>query len=213
MTEWNFRDRPEKHTLRLFLVRHGQTDANLKGYLQGISNGMLNETGLNQVNRLGRHLREVALDHIFASDLQRAIDTAASIANYHNLKVGIDSRLHEWNCGNLDGQLIADFLKMVKEIGKPISQLDLPGGEMLKEVRLRADEFIKDLVAEHIGESVLACSHGDLMRMMVSSLLNIDIDTAQAFYFDNASYSVFEHTGGRWKVVAINRVADIYDSQ
>jgi broad specificity phosphatase PhoE len=78
---------------------------------------------------------------------------------------------------------------------------------MLGEVRKRADIFLQKLIPEHLGESVLIVSHGDFMRMMTSVILQIDIDSATAFHFDNASYSVFELTENRWKVNTLNRIA------
>lgn len=207
MPEEDFQGRPEKGSLRLFLIRHGETDANLKRLLQGISNGPLNAKGLLQVDQLSRHLKNIALDHVFASDLQRAIDTANAIARVHGLNVEVDSQLREWDIGELDGQPAAIYLQMIKDTGKPLSQFDPPGGDKLSEVRKRADAFIQKLIIEHIGESILICSHGDFMRMMIGSMLQIDIDAATAFFFSNASYSVFELTDNHWKVIALNRIA------
>lgn len=191
----------------MFLVRHAETDSNLKRFLQGASNGRLNATGLVQVDQLARHLKDIALDRVYSSDLQRAIDTAEPIARAHGLPVEVDSRLREWDVGDLDGQPAAIYLQMIKDTGKPLSQFVPPGGEMLREVRKRADSFIEKLVATHRGEAVLVCSHGDCMRMLTGSMLQIDIDAATAFHFNNASYSVFELTDDRWKVIALNRVA------
>ena len=207
MTEENFHRRPENGSLRLFLVRHGETNANLKRVLQGTSNGLLNARGMSQVEQLGSHLKNIALDHVFSSDLQRAIDTANAIARGHGLSVEIDSQLREWDVGELDGQPASIYMQMVKDTGKPLSQFDPPGGVKLSEVRKRADGFIEKLIVEHIGESILVCSHGDFMRMLVGSMLQIDIDSATAFHFDNASYSVFELTDNQWKFVALNRIA------
>ncbi len=205
MTEENFAYRPEVDSMRLFLVRHGQTDANLKRLLQGSSNGILNATGIQQVEQLGHHLKNVALDHIYASDMQRAVDTAGAIARLHGLMVEVDCQLREWDVGELDGQPAAVYLKMIQ--GMPLSQFSPPGGQMLPEVRKRADAVIRRLVEEHMGESIMICSHGDFMRVLTGSMLQIDIDAATAFHFDNASYSVFEYLDKRWKVIAINRIA------
>ncbi len=207
MAEEEFHRRPEQGSLRLFIVRHGETDANLNHFLQGISNGPLNATGRLQVERLAKHLKNIALDHAYASDLQRAVDTAVMIAQAHGLGVELDSQLREWNVGELDGQPAAIYLKMVKETGLPLSHFDPPGGQRLGEVRSRADAFLQKVIDEHRGETVLVCSHGDFIRQMVGSILQIDVDKATAFQFDNASYSVFECNDGRWKVMAMNRVA------
>jgi len=205
MTEVNFRSSPPVGSLRLFLVRHGETDANRMRLLQGASNGLLNANGRLQVEQLGRHLKSIALDRVFASDLQRAIDTAEAISRLHGLKVKLDGQLREWDVGDLDGQPAAAYLQTIKDTGKPLSQFIPPGGEKLWEVRKRADAFIQNLIDQYSGETILACSHGDCMRMLVGSMLQIDIDAATAFHFDNASYSVFEFTDSHWKVIALNR--------
>jgi len=207
VTEENFHRRPEKGSLRLFLVRHGETDANRRRVLQGTSNGPLNATGRQQAGRLGSHLENVALDHVFASDLQRAVDTAYAVVRMHGLEVEVDSLLREWDVGDLDGQPAAMYLQMIKDNGGMLSRFHPPGGQKLCEVRDRADEVIRKITAEHLGEAVMVCSHGDFLRQVVGSILQIDIDTATAFYFDNASYSVFEFADQHWKVVAINRTA------
>lgn len=207
MTEENFHHSPEEGNLRLFLVRHGETEANRKRFLQGVSNGPLNAAGRLQGKRLANHLKEIALDHVYASDLQRAADTAAAIAQTHGLNVELDSQLREWNVGELDGQPAAIFLEMIKKIGLPLSHFDPPGGQKLGEVRSRAEAFLQKVLDEHHGEAVLICSHGDFMRQMVGSILQIDVDKATAFHFENASYSVFEFNGDQWRVVALNRIA------
>jgi broad specificity phosphatase PhoE len=206
MTERAFNNKPEEHLLRLFLVRHGETDANLNHLIQGTSDGPLNKTGITQAAKLGQFLKHVHFDHIYASDLKRAKDTAAMVAGYHNLSVEIDLRLREWDCGELDGMPASVFLNMIKETGKPISLFVPPGGETVKDVRFRADSLLADLKNRHMGEAVLLCAHGDIMRMIFSCLLNIGIDEANAFYFNNASYSILEFNGEGWKLLATNRV-------
>ncbi len=208
MVEENFHRRPAAGSLRLFLVRHGETEANRNHLLQGASNGLLNETGQRQVQRLASHLKEIALDCVYASDLQRAFATAQAVAGAHGLEVETDCRLREWNVGELDGLPAAVYLQMIQETGQPLSQFAPPGGERLGQVRQRAQAILEKLIAEHMGEAVLVCSHGDWMRMMVGVLLEIDPDMATAFHFDNASYSVFEFAHDRWRVVALNRTVN-----
>jgi broad specificity phosphatase PhoE len=206
MTERDFNDKPEKNLLRLFLVRHGQTNANFNHLIQGTSDGPLNQAGIEQAARLGLFLRNVHLDCIQASDLVRAKDTAAMVAGHHHLNIEVDSRLREWDCGELDGMPAAVFLKMIKESGKPISLFAPPGGETLNDVLLRAESYLSDLKAHHMGDAVLLVAHGDIMRILLSCLLNIGADQANAIYFGNGSYSVLEFDGENWKLLASNRL-------
>lgn len=193
--------------LRLILVRHGQTDANLNHYLQGQSDGELNETGLQQAEGLARHLKDFHVDEIIASPLRRAQDTAAAVARYHNLAVKTDSLLKEWNCGVLDGLPAEEYRSMLREMVVPLSSFRPEGGETLLEVRQRAVHFLNDLIAHHQGQTVLVCSHGDFLRALVSLLQQISMEEASKVFFDNASYSTLELQDGRWNLIALNQLA------
>jgi broad specificity phosphatase PhoE len=193
--------------LRLVLVRHGQTDANLNHMLQGQSDGELNVTGRQQVEELGRHLKDFRIDQIIASPMRRAQDTAVAIARQHQLKVKTTPLIVEWNCGVLDGVSAEVFRKKLQESNVPLSSFRPEGGETLLEVRQRAASFLSDLTTNYQDQTVLACSHGDFMRALVSLLLQISIEEASGIYFDNASYSILDFENGNWNPVAMNRIA------
>ena len=206
MADNRLRTPPDQHTLRLVLIRHGQTLANERHLIQGASDGSLTPAGRAPVEQLGAGFAGHHISRILSSDLQRARDTAEAIAKHHSLSVEVTPLAREWDCGEWDGIPAIEFLRHLKETGKPISQLNLPGGETLSQVRRRADQLINRLLADGFGKTVLVCAHGDIMRMMLSCLLGLDMDQAQAFRFDNASYSILEYDGEQWKVFAINRV-------
>lgn len=191
---------------RLILVRHGQTQANAQLFLQGVSNGPLNQLGKQQVEDLGFHLREFQIDHIISSDLIRAYDTAKAIAKHHNLSVEKLELIREWNCGVWDGRPAEEFLAMLEESDKPVSAFSPEGGEKLEQVRGRAEAFLSIILNGYKGKTVAVCSHGDFLRMFVSCLLEINVDQANKIYFNNCSYSLFEHNGSSWKVIGINRL-------
>ena len=193
--------------LRLILIRHGQTEANISRRLQGQSDGPLNELGRQEVERLGLALKDTQIDVIISSDLVRASDTAAAIACYHNLPVNPTMLVREWNGGEWDGRPAEEFIAIVKNLTIPIAELRPPGGETLTEVRARASAFVKDVIEKYPGKTVVLCSHGDFLRMVISVLMNESIDKANATYrMDNASYSVFEREDGTWKMAAFNQV-------
>jgi broad specificity phosphatase PhoE len=195
--------------LRLILVRHGQTDANLKRVLQGQSDGELNATGRQQAEALARHLKDFSIDHIFASPLRRAQDTAAAIARYHGLPVKTETLLREWNCGLLDGVPADVFRQKLQEFNGALSLFRPEGGETLTEVRQRAAEFLDQLTANYEGQTVLVTTHGDLMRAVMSLLQQIDIEQASTIFFENASYSILELENERWNSVALNQLPGI----
>jgi len=206
MTDNRLRTAPDQHTSRLILIRHGQTLANEQHLIQGASDGPLTPAGRAEVERLGAGFAAHHVSRVISSDLQRARDTAEAVARHHNLAVEVTPLAREWDCGEWDGIPASEFLRFIKESGQPVSTLYPPGGETLSQVRQRADQLLRSLTADGPGKTVVICSHGDIMRMMLSCLLGLDIDLAQAFRFDNASYSILEHDGQGWKVFAINRV-------
>ena len=192
--------------MRLILVRHAQTDANLNHCLQGQSDGLLNGTGLEQAEALGRHLKDTAIDQIISSPLRRAQDTAAVIAQYQGLDVTTSSLLREWNCGSLDGIPAEVFRKKLQEFAGPLSTFRPQGGETLLEVRQRAAEFLEQLTAKYPYQTVLVCSHGDIMRCLLSILQGIDLEQASGIFFENASYTILELENGQWNLIALNQL-------
>ena len=195
--------------VRLILVRHGQTDANLHRLIQGQGDGPLNAIGREQVEILARQLQGVHIDHIIASPLQRAYDTACAIARYHALDVVCSNALVEWNCGVLDGLPADEFKEQVRGSGLPLSQFRPVGGETLTEVRQRAETFMNEVLAHYDQQTVLICSHGDFLRTFVSLMRGITIGEASSIHFDNASYSVANYANGRWEITALNQPATI----
>lgn len=193
--------------LRLVLVRHGQTDANLNHMLQGQSDGELNATGLQQAEYLAKHLKDFPIDQVISSTMRRARDSAAAIARYHHLTVKTTPLVSEWHCGILDSLPAEVFRKKLQESDVPLSLFRPEGGETLLEVRQRAADFLNELTANYQGQTVLVCSHGDFMRALMSLLLQIDIEKASEYFFDNASYTILELEKGRWNLIALNQSA------
>jgi broad specificity phosphatase PhoE len=197
--------------LRLVLVRHGQTDANLNHMLQGQSDGELNAIGIQQVEELGRRLKDFHIDQVIVSTMRRAQDTAVAIARHHQLKVITTPLIVEWNCGVLDGVPAEVFRKKLQEADVPLSSFRPEGGETLVEVQQRAAAFLSDVIANYQDQTVLVCSHGDFMRALMGLLLRISIEDASGIYFDNASYSILEFENGHWNAVTLNQSSEKSD--
>src|SRR5262245_46586520 len=103
--------------LKLYLVRHGETDWNADGRIQGHSDIELNPRGLEQARRLALRIPEEGqFDAIYASPLKRAYRTAELAASALNLKVNSDSRLLERSLGVLEGLTLSDIKDKYPEI-------------------------------------------------------------------------------------------------
>lgn len=150
----------------LLLVRHGETDWNRQGRVQGHVDTPLNATGLEQARALAAELAVETLAAVYASDLVRARDTAELAALVHGLEVTVDGDLREKNFGTWEGLTAAEIA------GR------FPGavrgrwgdGETSEVVTERAIAAIDRIRARHPAETVLVVSHGGPLRAILRHL-------------------------------------------
>ena len=149
--------------MKLYLIRHGETDWNKLEKCQGVSDIPLNSRGISQAKELAYSLREENFSAIYSSDLSRAMTTANEVAKYHPSEVKIDERFREMDQGEFEGIKFGDLREKYGEVLKKWTEepetLRIPGGETLKEVQERAWSGINNLINLHSGESVLLVSH------------------------------------------------------
>jgi broad specificity phosphatase PhoE len=147
----------------ILLTRHGETDWNAEGRVQGHTDRPLNETGLAQARRLAGELADERIDAVYASDLARALDTARLVAEPHGLPVVAITDLRERNFGSWEGLLDQEILERFPQAHTgPWGDDETP--EELEERVLRALHMI---AANHPDGRVLVVSHGGPLRAML----------------------------------------------
>ena len=149
----------------LYLVRHGETVDNINRIMQGQTQGQLNETGLKQAETVASEMADKHFDAIVASDLKRAVDTAAIIAKPHQLEVVTTPLLRERDWGSFTGLYIPD-LKFIKQSEWPN---DI---EPLDPLQDRAKNFISYIRSTYNGKCVLAVGHGIINKASQSVYYN-----------------------------------------
>ena len=148
-----------------YLVRHGQTDMNVAGLLQGQSNSILTEKGREQAKTLAKELKSVKFDLIFSSDLLRARDTADIIATEHKLATQTSKLLRERSWGRLEGKP-RNVLEQFDEIYKNLSEEEkfvyksYEDIENDEELTSRFITFIREVATSYPGKTILLVSHG-----------------------------------------------------
>ncbi len=157
--------------VRLALVRHGETVANVEGRWQGQSDSALTERGVEQSRSLAEALADEPLAAIYSSDLGRAMATARIVAERHGLGVIPDARLREIDTGRWTGQLGSVLRQeepaLLEEWRLRPAEMRLPGGEGLAEVQARVLDFCRELLPRHRGASVLVMAHGTLNQTLL----------------------------------------------
>lgn len=156
----------------LYFVRHGQTEHNLKGLIQGHSDSALTEEGKKQALELQNKFKSVELAAIYSSDLMRARKTAEIIALPHKLKVVYSKALRERNYGSIEGKPRELLDKIYESFDKFTRQQRFlfranPQAESNKDVIERLLPFLKQISKKHGGKNVLLVTHGGLMGILL----------------------------------------------
>ena len=153
----------------LTLVRHGQTDWNLQGRIQGSTDIPLNDTGRQQAAAVAERLAAVPFDHVYTSPLSRAVETAEIVAGALALPaplVAVGMREHEF--GEAEGLLWDQYVDRFH--GR---RDDVPGAESVRQLTDRALASLEriDLAARRRSapreESVLVATHGGVIRALL----------------------------------------------
>lgn len=195
---------------RLIIMRHGQTDWNVENRFQGHTDIPLNAVGRAQVARAASILGTQDIDHIIASDLQRAFDTAAAVAAVKKLAVVADPQLRETHCGSWEGRTGPDI-----EATDGVNLARWFAGE---DIQAGGDgERRSDVVARMInaidaglsqcanGRTLLVVTHGGAARGAIGALLGLATsDWVAIGGLANASWSIVEERNSRWRLVEHN---------
>ncbi len=162
----------------LYLMRHGQTDWNASGKLQGKTDTALNEIGVSQVHNASLKLVREQIETIYASDLKRAKKSADIASNVLDLPVHYTKRLREMCFGKAEGMKKNDIQAVFPYIYQAFNDIknperyaiSYPGGETIGEVQQRFMKLINKLFEEG-RERVLLVTHGMLIRIFTETCL------------------------------------------
>ncbi len=159
----------------LFLFRHGETDWNREGRLQGHTDTPLNATGLAQAEALAEQLRRHRLDAVVSSDLLRARTTARIVAEAVGVPLLVEPGLRETDVGEAEGLLWADaktrFGESLTERWYADGDIAFPGGETGIATRMRALDALRRFTATHPYRRIGVSTHGAMIRQLMRHAL------------------------------------------
>ncbi|MBN9141288.1 MAG: histidine phosphatase family protein [Micrococcales bacterium] len=179
--------------MTLAFIRHGQTDWNREGRLQGSSDIPLNDTGREQARAAERMLEEWSWDAVVSSPLSRARETARIVADGLGLPLGpAYDELVERDYGPLEG--LPDTEVMARW-----PKRDYPGAEPLDAVVARCLRGLARIDADYPGSNVVVVCHGTIMKYTLIRLTGYPVDVIQ-----NGAVSAIERDGDGWRVLTIN---------
>jgi phosphoserine phosphatase len=163
----------------IYIVRHGETEWNVKKLLQGHKDSPLTLLGKKQAQNLAYKIKHIKFDAMFSSDLFRAHHTAKIIAKEHNLIVKTTNLLRERSFGKYEGKTFSKFNASFKELylkNKNITDQErlklklAPDIESPQEAISRTFVFLREMSLAYVGKTVLMVTHGGVIRYLLIHL-------------------------------------------
>lgn len=169
MSELGRELRERQTSRRVYLIRHGSTEMNSEDRIRGQCNVPLSAEGREEVARLGALLRESNIGFVICSDLDRAVETAESVAANCLASLNKTALLRPWNVGKFTGRPASEVTPRLVELARDRPNWPAPGGESFNSFKFRAFQGVR--VALHASEAPLALvSHHRVERLLASWL-------------------------------------------
>ena len=169
--------------MKLYVVRHGQTNYNIANKVCGKSDVELTDLGKQQAKKASEQLQDIALDLIFASPLKRAYTTAKIINKNHQLPIHQDQRIQEINFGKFEGVVNNEEFQYYKQN----HALHYPEGESLFQVVHRVYSFLEELEKNYPDKNILVVCHGGIVRVIHSYFYDMTNEEYAAFGVKNCA--------------------------
>ncbi|HEX7878810.1 MAG TPA: histidine phosphatase family protein [Candidatus Eisenbacteria bacterium] len=197
----------------VILVRHGLTEWNDLGLIQGWTDIPLSPLGRRQAEATARALAGRPISAVASSDLVRARETAEAIARAHGLTPTLHADLREYHCGEWEGR---PFLEVRRDHPDAFrawfndAEAPIPGGESMGAALRRAGPAVDALLASLAGEGALVLvGHGGINRVLAAHFLAMPLAHARRFMLDNASISIFEPHHSGWALRSWNHTGHL----
>lgn len=193
----------EVKVMTVYIVRHGQSEANEKGFHCGQNQVPLTKKGEEEAENVGKLLRKIKFDKVYSSDLNRANTTGKiALPEYEIEQLPL---IREISVGSIDGR---DKRELERELGEPLIKnkriFDFRdyGGENTEMVLERAKKFL-DLLAEKGDETVAVFTHEVFIKSLFSAVLGVWVDIHN-YICNNCSVMVLTYENEEWKLFSWN---------
>lgn len=198
----------------LYIVRHGQTDLNKRGIIQGRGmNTDLNDEGRKQADQFFEAYKNIPFDKIYISELKR---TQQSIQHFIDLGIPYEklSGLDELGWGVHEGQPSTpenkvEFLQIMRDWVAGNLDAKFQGGESPNEVKKRQEEALKIIMGHPEEKTVLICMHGRALRLILCLLTNKPLTEMDTFPHQNLVLYKIVYDGSGFEIAEFNNAAHL----
>ena len=200
--------------MKIYLMRHGETEWNKIGKFQGQVDTPLAKEGILQAQKTSEGMKEIPFDCIFSSPLKRAYMTAQIIRGDREIPLIRDNRLKEMSFGIYEGRRLAGFNKPGRVRGMrfrndPVRYRPPKHGETFEELIARTSGFIREEILPLEGkmDTILITAHGAAVRSIILALTGRELkDFWNTPFGKNCSTALFECENGQMKMIYENKI-------
>ncbi len=201
-------------TKKIYLIRHGQTDFNRMGIVQGRGvDSSLNEEGLQQAASFYDHYRSVPFDKVYTSSLRRTKETVSGF-----IEDGIDHwalpGLDEIHWGSKEGKPFdekdhQEYQEITTQWSLGNTHLNIAGGESPDQVQIRQQESLDHIMTNAHEKTILICMHGRAIRIFLCLLLKYPLKHMNLFPHHNTGLYQITYTGQQFRLDKANCISHL----
>jgi len=198
----------------IYLIRHGETDFNLKGIVQGSGvDTSINDTGKSQAKAFFEQYKHIPFKKIYTSALKR---TRESVQDFINLGIPVEhySGFNEISWGDKDGKIVnsADhsyYSEMLEAWKRGEVDKSIDGGESPIDVQARQKPVMDIILSREEEDTVLICMHGRAMRILLSTLLHSDLKFMDQYEHHNLCLYHIKYSDEKFSLVVFNETSHL----
>ena len=195
--------------MKLYIIRHGETDLNAKSVMQGWVDPPINQSGRELAAMTGQAMKDIRFDRCISSPLSRARETAEIVLRESGNEIPIttDDRLREMSCGDIEEKNITEMGDAARLFFvDPFRFPGFPNGETIQDLCSRTQEFFRELTAVDDGKTYLISTHGCAMRAMLNYLFDDPSDYWRGRAPYNCAVCIVEADGGVPRITELDKV-------
>ncbi|MBR6966264.1 MAG: histidine phosphatase family protein [Clostridia bacterium] len=199
--------------MKIYVIRHGETELNVKRIKQGWLDASLNQAGRDLARLTGQALQGIHFDACFSSPLKRAWETVEILlreSGNENVPIQADDRLKEINFGEEEGTP-GTYSSLPPETAQLFFSDALrfpgfPGGESIRDVCRRTGDFLNELIRQDRYGTVLVGTHGCALRAMMNPLYAQPDRFWQGHVPANCAITILESAGGQARILESDKI-------
>lgn len=179
---------------QVYIIRHGETEWNAEGRIQGHTDIPLSDKGIRQAQSVAERLSQVDFAAAYSSDLSRTHETAQIILGNSGASLNPTPQLREFHKGVFEGLTVDEYAQEFPDLYQASLKNDLDfaptGGESIRVGSERMARFARETIEKHLDDTVLIVGHGGSLRSLIVAMMALPLEANWKFVMHNCALSL-----------------------